>query len=225
MESMIKTIIFDLDGTLLNSLEDLANSTNHTLKTYGFPTHPTEKYKYFVGNGIGKLLERALPEEHRNEAFLKEFSKRFLEYYNQHKEDCTKPYTGILQLLQQLNDEGFNLAVASNKIHSATCVLVEKYFPDISFSLVLGHRQGYLPKPDSKIIDDILNETNSNTLEAIMIGDSSVDIQTAKNANIKSIGVLWGFRTKEELQEAGADFTVSKPNEIVQIIRSLNDVH
>ena len=127
--------------------------------------------------------------------------------------------------MKQLNQNGFHLGVASNKYHEGTCSLVKKYFPDITFDMVLGHRQGYLPKPDSAILLDILAETKSNFTEAIMVGDSSVDIQTAKNCDLKSIGVLWGFRTKEELLEAGADYTVYNPKEILEIVNQLNHNH
>lgn len=214
----MKTIIFDLDGTLLDSIKDLASCTNYMLRKYNFPEHPIDAYKYFVGNGMKKLVERALPEEKRTEEFIEHFEKDFIEYYDVHKEDFTEPYKGISELLQYLNNQDCCLAVASNKINEATRQLIKKYFPSINFTVVLGQREGIPTKPNKQIILDILKETGSSLEETYMIGDTSVDIQTAKNAQIGSIGVLWGFRTYEELENAGADSIVQEPQEIIKVL-------
>lgn len=218
---MIKTVIFDLDGTLLDTLKDLAFCTNYTLKKYGFPEHPIDEYKYFVGNGMQKLIERALPEHCNNENFVQKFKSDFLNYYSLHKEDHTKPYKGIPELLKNLQENNYKIAIASNKINLATQELVKKYFPEIIFAKILGQRDGTLPKPNPKIINEIIESTKSSVSESVLIGDTSIDIFTSKNANIKSIGVLWGFRNAEELLNAGADFIAKKPEDILKILNKI----
>ena len=215
---MIKTVIFDLDGTLLDSIKDLQACTNHTLKQYGFPEHSVDAYKYFVGDGMRKLVERALPEDKRTDEFIQVFLQDFLAYYNVHKEDFTQPYEGITELLMQLQRDNFQIAVATNKVENAAIELIHKYFPEIKFSAIVGQREGIPVKPHPQVIEDILAQTHTDLSEAIMVGDTSVDIKTAKNANIKSIGVLWGFRTQEELQQAEADYIIEKPEEIIAIV-------
>lgn len=204
--------IFDLDGTLLNSLEDLCNSGNYILSKHGYPTHPLEAYKMFVGSGIRKLVERALPENARQEEILEPLFQEFIEYYFVHKMDKTMPYPGITEWLEGLQQRDIKLAVASNKAHAAMAPLMEHYFPTIRFSAILGNKPGQLPKPDPKIIFEILEITHESPNTTIYIGDSSVDMETAANAGLKKIGVLWGFRTKEELVKAGADALLEKPD-------------
>lgn len=219
---MTHLVIFDLDGTLLNTLDDLAYSCNYILKKNGFPEHPVDSYRYFVGNGVSKLVERALPEEMRNASFVEKIRIEFVEYYSKHAEDRTAPYPGITDLLKEIAGNNMKLAIASNKFISATQSLAKKYFPDIKFSSVLGQRDGVPTKPDPKIIYDVMAETGVNDKDSIIyIGDSGADMQTALNAEVKSIGVLWGFRTKEELIENGASFLANSPEEISMIISGL----
>ena len=213
-----KLIIFDLDGTLLDTLSDLANSVNYGLAQSSFPVHPVESYKQFIGNGINKLLERVLPENQKTEQHIDRLKEYCLPYYDEHNTDYTKPYNGILELLEKLLSEGMMLAVASNKYQKATEKLIRQLFPDFPFAAVLGQREGIPVKPDPAIVYDILKITGQSAQETIYIGDSGVDMQTASNCGIVSIGVTWGFRPREELESAGAHFIVDTANEIFEII-------
>lgn len=216
---MIKLVIFDLDGTLLNTLDDLADSCNYILEKYGFPIHPSDSYRYFVGNGIGKLIERAIPEDKRQSDFIEQLRKEFIAYYSLHAEDKTAPYEGIVTLLQDLRSHGIMLAVASNKFMAGTQSLVKEYFGNIDFVSVFGQREGIPVKPDPRIVFDIMEESGiTNKEEILYVGDTATDMKTCTNAGIKGIGVLWGFRTEKELKENGATYFVSKPSEIFDII-------
>lgn len=155
---MKKLVIFDLDGTLLNTVTDLAYSTNYALEQVGFPVHPVNKYNTFVGNGINKLFERALPENARTEENIQKIRSYFVPYYNEHNMDATAPYPGITELLNTLQEKGLLLAVASNKYQAATETLVHHYFAGISFAAVLGQREGISVKPDPSIVYDILKK-------------------------------------------------------------------
>jgi len=212
---MIKLVIFDLDGTLLDTIEDLANATNHALKQFNFPQHDVTKYRFFVGNGVNKLIERALPEAHKNADAISMVKHEFLKYYLFHADDCTKPYPGITELLTKLQQGGYQLGVASNKMHDATVDLVKRFFPDISFTSVLGQRDGIPVKPSPDILNEIVNTAGVLKSETLYFGDSGIDAQTAINANIQFTGVLWGFRPRQELEEAGAERFVEKPEEIL----------
>ena len=211
----IKLVIFDLDGTLLNTISDLAHSTNFALEQNGFSGHPIEAYKFFVGNGINKLFERALPEGKKTEVNIAQVRKSFLPYYDEHNTDFTKPYEGIHELLLTLQSKGCMLAVASNKYQTATEKLIKYSFSDISFAAVFGQRENIPVKPDPAIVYDILKITNVSPEDAIYIGDSGVDMQTASNSGIFSIGVTWGFRPRTELETAGADFIADTTAEIL----------
>lgn len=215
---MKKLAIFDLDGTLLNTIADLAACCNHTLKQFGFPTHPESSYHAFVGNGINKLIERALPESAREEKLILEMRESFIPYYNTHNKDYTTPYPGIVQLLERLNKDKIKLAIASNKYQEGTEKLVSFYFPHIDFEAVLGQRQGVPIKPDPTIVEEILHITGSLKEETIYIGDSPIDIQTAVNANIEVIGVSWGFRSLEELLPFSPTHTATTTAQIEEII-------
>lgn len=191
--------IFDLDGTLLNTIADLAQSTNQALQACGYPTHPIESYRFFVGNGINKLFERALPEEARTEEEIMRIRSLFIPYYDAHNTELSLPYPGIPELLEQLQTMGVEIAVASNKYQRATEKLIRHYFPHIRFAAIFGQREGVPVKPDPQIVHDILDIVRIPRHEVLYIGDSGVDMQTAHNAGIDSIGVLWGFRPQEEL--------------------------
>ncbi len=216
---MITTLIFDLDGTLLNTIKDLALSCNHVLKQHGFPEHTEDEYRYFVGNGMAKLVERALPEDKRTSEFIEPILKELINYYYQHKQDNTQPYDGVKEMLQKLQSENYKLAVASNKMDSAVQDLVKRYFPEIQFSVVYGQREDIHPKPAPRIIQNILDALQIEPYEALIVGDSATDMLTAINSGIKGIGVQWGFRTKEELLLNGANYTIKTPSQIFEILQ------
>lgn len=211
-----KLAIFDLDGTLLDTVADLANATNQALAKCGYPTHPIEAYYQFVGNGINKLFARALPKEACTEENILRIRSLFIPYYNEHNADASRPYPGIVSLLHQLQREGIKIAVASNKYQQATEKLVRHFFPDICFAAVYGQRDGIPIKPDPTIVNDILHATGISPVDTIYIGDSGVDMQTALNAGVDSIGVTWGFRGEEELRQFGASHIVHSTDEILR---------
>jgi phosphoglycolate phosphatase len=193
-------VIFDLDGTLLNTIADIAMAVNHALSALGYPTHSEEVVKSFVGNGVSRLLERALPEDKRTEENVSLLRKHFTEYYDKHNADFSSPYSGILSLLSQLQRNELMLAVASNKYQQATEKLVAHYFPGIDFIRVLGQRPGVPVKPSPEIVHEIISAANVCKESVLYVGDSGVDMQTASNAGIDAIGVSWGFRPRTELE-------------------------
>ena len=210
-------VIFDLDGTLLDTVADLANATNQALAKCGYPTHPTEAYYRFVGNGINKLFARALPEEARTEENVQRIRTLFIPYYNEHNADDSHPYPGIVELLTQLQSQGIQLAVASNKYQQATAKLVGHFFPNIRFAAVYGQREGVPIKPDPTIVNDILSETGISRAHTLYIGDSGVDMQTTRNASVESVGVTWGFRDEEELRTNGATHIIHHAKDILKL--------
>lgn len=220
---MIKLVIFDLDGTLLNSVTDLGNSCNYILKKYGYPVHPLESYKYFVGNGVGKLVERALPEDKRDPEYVEKIRIEFVEYYSKHASEATAPYYHITDLLASLEKANILIAVASNKFESGTKSLVAQYFSDFKWAAIYGQREGIPPKPDPRIIEDILDDLQiTDKTEVLYLGDTATDMQTCKNAGITSIGVSWGFRTIKELQDNEAEYIINDPLELLDIIENIN---
>lgn len=214
---MKKLVIFDLDGTLLNTIDDLAQSTNHALQTLGYPTHEESAYHLMVGNGINKLLERALPEEERTEENILRMRKEFIPYYDRHNMDKSRPYPGIPQLLKYLQAQGILLAVASNKYQSATVRLIDAYFPTLRFAAVLGQRDGVNVKPDPAIVDDILEITGVAKENTLYVGDSGVDMLTAANAGVTACGVTWGFRPRAELEKFNPAYIVDIAAMIAEI--------
>ena len=215
-------IIFDLDGTLINTIDDLGQACNHALSTCGYPTHKIEDYPRLVGNGINKLIERALPEEHRNEKTVMQLRAFFVPYYDEHNCDLTHPYDGIPTLLETLKQQGHTLAVASNKYQAATEKIVAKLFPGI-FDVVLGERENVARKPDPQIVWDIVEMTGREgnevtDKEILYIGDSLVDAETAKAAKLPFVACTWGFCTREQLLTAQANHMVDHPLEILRII-------
>lgn len=215
---MFRLVIFDLDGTLLNTIADLAESTNHALEQNGFPIHPVEDYPFFVGNGINKLFERALPERERTEENIQAIRRVFLPYYNQHNTVYSTPYPGITDLLHQLQQRNIHLAVASNKYQEATSKLISHYFPTIHFMHVLGQREGVPPKPDPAIVKEILTKADIPAQETLYIGDSGVDMQTAIHSHVTACGVTWGFRPRTELENFHPHYIVDKAEEISRIL-------
>lgn len=215
---MYKLVIFDLDGTLLDTIGDLAESCNYALKMCGYEPHPVNAYNFFVGNGIMKLFERALPEDARDTKTLREMREYFLWHYSKHNNVHTKPYEGIIELLKKLNNNNCMLAVASNKYQEATEEIIKSYFKDISFVKILGQREGIPIKPNPYIINEILSSTNIEAKETIYVGDSGVDAATATNVNdLTFVGVTWGFRSKKELEEFGAKIFADTPDDIWEI--------
>ena len=212
-------IIFDLDGTLINTIDDLGQACNYALAACGFPTHKIEDYPRLVGNGINKLIERALPEKLRQEETVMQVREYFVPYYDEHNCDYTRPYEGIPQLLKTLKEQGHYLSVASNKYQVATEKIVAQLFPGI-FDIVLGERENIARKPDPQIAYDILSTLNTqvSTTNCLYIGDSLVDAQTAKAANLPFVACTWGFCTHEQLQSASPDYMVNHPNEILTLI-------
>ena len=212
-------IIFDLDGTLINTIDDLGQACNYALSACGFPTHKIEDYPRLVGNGINKLIERALPEEHRNEATVLRVREYFVPFYDEHNCDLTRPYDGIPKLLQTLKAAGHTLAVASNKYQAATEKIVAQLFPGV-FDVVLGEREGIPRKPDPQIVYDILSTLNTqlSTTNCLYIGDSLVDAATARAANLPFVACTWGFCTKEQLLTVTPDHMVDHPLDILTLI-------
>lgn len=219
---MKKLVIFDLDGTLLNTIADLARCTNYALQQTGFPQHRIEEYRFFVGNGINKLFERALPEGQKTEENILKVRKEFLPYYDMHNTDCTTPYPGMPQLLAMLQEKGCLLAVASNKYQKATEKLIGHYFPDIRFIAVFGQREGVPVKPHPAVVEEILNIAGARKEDTLYIGDSGVDMQTASNSGVTSVGVTWGFRSKAELEENGASYIIDKAEDLNALIFRVN---
>lgn len=214
---MKKLIIFDLDGTLLNTIADLASSTNYALKTLGYPTHEVSAYNFMVGNGINKLFERALPEGEKSEENVLRVRKEFLPHYDLHNADESRPYPGIPELLKALQADGKMIAVASNKYQAATQKLIAHYFPEIQFIAVFGQREGINVKPDPTIVNDILAMAGISKEETLYVGDSGVDMQTAINSGVTSCGVTWGFRPRTELEPFHPDYIVDKAEEIARL--------
>ena len=215
---MKKLVIFDLDGTLLDTIADLAESTNHALKQLGYPTHDVETIRTFVGNGINKLLERALPAHEQTEENVKLMRSHFVPYYDVHNADLSSAYPGIVHLLEDLQEKGIMIAVASNKYQEATVKLVKHYFPMINFIEILGQREGINVKPDPSIVFDILKKANVNKEEVLYVGDSGVDMQTAINAGVDAVGVTWGFRPRTELEGFQPMGLIDKAEELLGFI-------
>jgi phosphoglycolate phosphatase len=193
-------------------------ATNHALSAFGYPTHSEEKIKSFVGNGVSKLLERALPEDKRTEENIALLREAFTEYYDKHNADLSTPYPGIASLLSQLQANGVLLAVASNKYQSATEKLVAHYFPGIDFVCVLGQRTGIPVKPSPDIVHEIMATANVYRKDTIYVGDSGVDMQTANNAGINAVAVSWGFRPRQELETYCPFAIIDKAEDLIPYI-------
>ena len=196
---MKRLVIFDLDGTLLNTLADLATAANAALHACGFERRSSQEVQRFVGNGVEKLLLRALPENQKTPENLARMKHAFFTYYDAHLWEFTRPYPGIVALLEKLQAQDVKLAVASNKYQRATERLVAHFFPTCSFSAVLGQREGVPTKPHPHMVQEILTQAHVSPAEAWYVGDSEVDMQTAAHAGVQACGVLWGFRTEEDL--------------------------
>lgn len=211
---MKKTVIFDLDGTLLNTLDDLADSTNYALSKFGYPTRTIEEVRQFVGNGVAKLIERAIPEGKNNPNFEKCLAI-FKENYAQNMYNKTAPYNGIIEMLSNLKSKGIKIAVVSNKFDLAVKELCKKYFEGfIDFAAGENEAQEIKKKPAPDTVISVLTEFNFAPEDAVYVGDSDVDIMTAKNSKMPCISVTWGFRDEKFLLENGATILINAPSEI-----------
>lgn len=212
----IKAVLFDLDGTLANSLSDLAASTNHCLEKYGFPLQPEENFKLFAGDGIAKMLSRAMPKDHSEEA-LELVKKDFMEYYSVHYADNTLPYPGLYDLIKELKASGMKLAVVTNKAQEAAEKLVTKLYGD-SFDFIMGLRPDIPAKPDPTAVYLTMEALGVTKQECAFVGDTAMDIAAGVNSGAYPIGVLWGFRQREELENAGAKAFAENAEELKNIL-------
>lgn len=215
---MIKLLIFDLDGTLLNTLEDLTDSTNYALKKFNFPQRTINEVRNFVGNGVAKLIERAIPNGRENENF-EDCLEVFKQNYAENMNNKTSPYEGIMDLLKELKSKNYKIAVVSNKFDLAVKGLCARYFADlVDIAIGENEKAGIKKKPAPDTVNQVLKNFNISNEEAIYIGDSEVDIMTAKNSNMDCISVTWGFKDKEFLIANDAKIIVNSPDEIISIL-------
>ena len=216
---MIDTIIFDLDGTLLDTLEDLTDSVNYAMERFGLPTHTLEAVRGFVGNGVAKLIERAIPQGPENPSY-EAILETFKGHYAKHCEDKTRPYEGIMEALALLQKQEYHLAIVSNKFDGAVKQLCKKYFGEY-ISVAIGESDRVKRKPAPDTVYQALRELGSDGSRAIYVGDSEVDLQTAQNAKLPCVSVTWGFRTKEQLLNAGAELIIRTPQELLDLLARL----
>ena len=213
---MYTHVIFDLDGTLLNTIDDLTDAGNHVCAAHGWPTHTVDQFKHLVGNGIPTLVSRLAPEgtgEDEVAAALAEFSA----WYDVHKEDKTAPYAGVPQVVDALKAAGVTVAVLSNKAHALAGPVVEGYYPGV-FDAVQGALPGVPVKPDPTLLDKLMEQLGADRAHTLFVGDSNVDIQTGKNGGLTTCGVLWGFRSRQELEQAGADHIADHPGQLAALV-------
>ena len=214
---MYRTVIFDLDGTLLNSIGDLAAAANYVCRQNRWPEHTEEEIMGMVGHGIPNLVRQFSPADARSTLMVLNTTSQFNQYYGCHNMELTRPYEGMAELLQQLKAAGAQLAVCSNKADNFSRAIVEHYYPGV-FDLVRGNLNGMPVKPDPTVVREIMRDLDASYLSAMMEGDSSVDIQTGHNAGIKACGVTWGFRSRENLVEAAADAIADTPAELGKLL-------
>lgn len=209
------TVIWDMDGTILNTLEDLCDSVNFVLSANGYPERTLEQTRCSVGNGIRRLIELSLPDGEKNPNFDRIFAE-FKEHYSVACQIKTRPYDGIGEVLDKLKEKGIKMAVVSNKIDNAVKELAREFFPQMDYAL--GEVEGIARKPAPDMVEMALKTLGSSKAESVYIGDSDVDLQTARNSGLDCINVLWGFRTKEELLAQGATVFAEVPNDLISII-------
>ena len=214
VKSVYKTFIFDLDGTLLDTLQDLADSVNHALRQYGMPEHSLDDIRRFVGNGVRLLMERAVPEGAQHPLFEEAFAS-FRQYYMQHSLDTTRPYDGIVETIRELKLRGCRLAVVSNKMMAATQELVAHFFPDVEVAIGEHEAAGIRKKPAPDTVDEALRQLGVTREGAVYVGDSDVDLLTARNSGLPCISVLWGFRDREFLLAHGATTFIEHPRDLL----------
>ncbi len=212
-----KAVLFDLDGTLLDTLQDIADSTNSVLRQLGFATHPAEAYKYFVGDGVEKLVERALPESSRDAKTIARCLELTQSEYHHRWAVHSKPYRGIRQMLDELQRRAVPMAVLSNKPHEVTCQMVDEILGDYNFEIVRGAMPGVPIKPAPAAALQIAEQMKIPPAQFVYVGDGSTDMQTAGAAGMYAVGALWGFRTANELIRAGARILIERPGEVMAL--------
>ncbi len=215
---LYKAVLFDLDGTLLDTLDDIADSANRVLATMAMPVHPLEAYRYFVGDGMMTLIERIVPAERKDPQTIAQVVDAFREDYGSNWQVKSRPYAGILPMLTGLVEKGLQLAVLSNKPQDFTQLCVERLLSDFSFQPVFGQREGVPKKPDPAGACEVAEMLQIAPEQFIYLGDTAIDMQTAKNAGMFAVGALWGFRSKEELLASGAEHLVSSPVDLLHLI-------
>ena len=213
-----KLVIFDLDGTLLNTIGDLAHCCNHMLSLRGLETHSYEQYCSFVGNGITRLVERALPEQLRTAETIASARRDCVEYSCNSIDTHTVAYEGMEGAIRHLSEAGVTLAVASNKFHKGTVRLIERFFGQYHWAAIYGNREGFPLKPDPAIVELIMEQCNATKQNTYMVGDSGVDMITANAAGVHSVGVTWGFRAREELVENNAEHIAENMEDLLKIL-------
>ncbi len=211
------TVIFDMDGTLLNTLDDLKASVNYALEKFDMPQRSMDEIRNFVGNGVLRLMELAVPNGMQNSQFEQAFEV-FKEHYSQHCNDTTRPYDGVLELIKDLSEKGYKMAIVSNKYYDAVVELNNLYFGDY-IDVAIGEKEGIRKKPAPDTVQVALSMLDSTQEESVYIGDSEVDIQTAKNSGLDCISVLWGFRDIDFLKEQGATVTADTPQKVSQLLK------
>lgn len=209
-------VIFDLDGTLLNTIDDLGLAVNYALNQMGYPGHLIEAYPRMVGNGVRRLIERALPPDARNPQIIDRLLTHFRTHYDEHCCDLTEPYPEIPELIAELTAGGINLAVTSNKYQLATEKIVRHYFPQANWRAIYGQRQGVPVKPDPSIVFAALNACPTPKAEVMYVGDSAVDVETARRACVECTGVTWGFAPATDLRPA--DHVISSPLDLLPLL-------
>lgn len=217
MSTIQRAVFFDLDGTLLNTISDLAASMNQVLTQWGCPMHPVDDYRYFVGDGVHMLAFRALPPSLRTEEMVQEAVQAFREVYALRWKETTKPYPGIEDLLQALMKQEIPLGVVSNKPHEPTLTCVQTFFSQISFAVIQGHTPDLLPKPDPSGLLAALKTCAADPEHSLYVGDSGVDVQAARRGGLRAVGAEWGFRTREELMDHGAEYVIQHPLDVLEI--------
>ncbi len=218
---MYKLVVFDLDGTLADTLSDLAHAVNKALESVYAPTHPIDSYRTFVGNGVNILIKQALGEKGDDEKLCEKVKAFFDSYYPQHLCDYTCTYVGMADLLNELEKASVKTAVHSNKPHEFVPQIIEKLYPDHNFEVVIGNMSAFERKPSPQALEAIMDKLGVNASETLYVGDSDVDVFTAHNAGVEVCGVAWGFRGKDELSGAGADFIANDSAELLNIIKGL----
>lgn len=211
----IKAVLFDLDGTLTNTLDDIANAMNRALRLHGIPEFPVDDYRYLVGDGVRKLAERAC--RGRND-LTDSVRETYQAYYQAHAQIMTAPYDGVTEMLNALTEQGIRLAVFSNKPHQDTCRVVRHYFPDVHFDVVRGQMEGTPVKPDPAGALAIAAEMSLRPVEFAYLGDTGTDMRCAVRAGMRPVGVLWGFRPKEELLASGAELLIEHPSQLLSML-------
>lgn len=217
---MIKAVLFDLDGTLADSLLDLAVSTNYAIGKFGFPAREVEAYKYFAGDGMPKMIERALPPAYNDESTVYKILPVFMKFYSEHYCDNTKAYSGMPELIDSLKNKEILIAVVTNKAEEMAEKVVAKLYGD-KFDLIIGKREGIPAKPDPTAALIAMRELGVKPYECVFVGDSKMDVKTGVNSGAYPVGVLWGFRLKDELLDGGARSIITRPEELLEIIESL----